>query len=152
MQTLHERQNLHVYVEQKVELAVQEECAAQRRFSEAEADMEIRNWEQRKSDMALHETDQELESQRLELYQANQWADQAQREKMNLCGEMEMRSRLNSHCQEIEELRRICCEETGRARQIRIDEIVNATGEESYYCESAVESIAGFTEQGEFLV
>ena len=26
-------------------------------------------------------------------------------------------------CQEIEELRRICCEETDRARQLRIDEL-----------------------------
>ena len=30
---------------------------------------------------ALYETNRELESQSLELYQANQWADQAQREK-----------------------------------------------------------------------
>ena len=39
-----------------------------------------------------------------------------------------MRSRLyqENHakdCQEIEELRRICCEETDRARQLRIDEL-----------------------------
>ena len=30
---------------------------------------------------ALYETNRELESQRLELYQATQWADQAQRER-----------------------------------------------------------------------
>ena len=46
-----------------------EECAAQRRLSE------------RNSDIALYETNRELESQRLELYQANPWADHAQREK-----------------------------------------------------------------------
>ena len=46
-QTLSERQHLHVYLEQKAELADQGECVAQRRFSEAEADMNIRNWEQR---------------------------------------------------------------------------------------------------------
>ena len=50
--------------------------------------MDIRNWERRNSDIALYETIRELESQRLELYQANEWADQAQREKMNLCGEI----------------------------------------------------------------
>ena len=44
----------------------------------------IRNWEERKSDIALYETHQELESQRLELQQANQWADQAQRVKNSL--------------------------------------------------------------------
>ena len=88
--------------------------------------MDISNWEHRKSDI---ETNRELESQRLELYQANQWADQAQREKINLYGELEMRNRLcqesrAQNCQEIEELRRICCEETDRARQLmRIDEL-----------------------------
>ena len=37
-------------------MAVQGECAAQRRVSEAEADMDIRNWEQRNYDTALDET------------------------------------------------------------------------------------------------
>ena len=92
-QTLSERRDLRVYLEQKAELAVQGECGAQRRLSEAEADMDTINWEQRNSDVALYETHQELESQRLELYQANQCADQAQREEVNSCGELEMRSR-----------------------------------------------------------
>ena len=54
-----------------------------------EADMDIRNCEQRNADIALCETNRELESQRLELNQANQWADQGQREKINLFGELE---------------------------------------------------------------
>ena len=56
--------------------------------------MEIRNWEKINSDIALLETHQELESQRLQLQQANQWADQAQREKINLSGQLETRNRL----------------------------------------------------------
>ena len=84
-QTLFGRRNLHVYVEQKSELAVPGESAAQRRSSEAEADMDQRNREQRDSDIALHETNRELESQRVELYQANQWTDQPQKEKISLC-------------------------------------------------------------------
>ena len=51
----------------------------QRRSSEAEVEMDGRSWERRNSDIAIYETNQQLESQRLELYQANQWADQAQR-------------------------------------------------------------------------
>ena len=57
-----------------------------------------------------------------------------------------MRSRLYrenqaTDCQEIEVLRRICCEEKDRARQARIDElIVHASREESYDCESIVDS------------
>ena len=50
--------------------------------------MDIRNWEHRNFDIAFFEINRELESERLELYQANQWADQAQREKINLCGEL----------------------------------------------------------------
>ena len=88
----------------------------------------MRNWEQRNSDVALHETNQELEPQRLKLYQYNQLADQARREKIKLCGELEMKNRLFQescarNCQDIEELRRICCEETDGARQLRIDEM-----------------------------
>ena len=39
VQSLYERRNRHVYFEQKAELAVQGECAAQKRLSEAEAEM-----------------------------------------------------------------------------------------------------------------
>ena len=71
---------------------------------------------------------QEFESQRFQLYQASRWADQARRDKMNLYGELELRNRLSQEnhardCQEIEELRTICCEESHRARQAKIDEL-----------------------------
>ena len=109
VQTLSERRDLQVYLEQEAELAVPGDYAVQRRLPETEADMDIRNWEQRNSDIAINETNRELETQRLEQYQANQWADQAQREKINLCGELEMRNRLFQesrarNCQEIDEL------------------------------------------------
>ena len=45
--------------------------------------MKVSNWEKRNSDIALCDTHQELESQRLQLQQASQWADQAQRAKIN---------------------------------------------------------------------
>ena len=72
--TLSERRNLHVYLEQKAEVAARSrrKCAAQRRSPEAEADMDIRNWEQRDADFAVYETNREFESQRLELHQSNQ--------------------------------------------------------------------------------
>ena len=103
---LSDTQHLHVYLEQQAELPLRGEYAAQKRLSEAEADMEVRNREQKSSGMALCETNRELESQRLELYQANRWADQAQREKIKLCGELEMNNRnFQEHrardCQEI---------------------------------------------------
>ena len=52
----------------------------------------------------------------------------AQREMISYFGELDMRNKIFEEnrvtdCQEIEELRRICCEETDRARQWKIDEI-----------------------------
>ena len=116
-----QKETLHAYLEQKAEMAVQGECVAQKRLSEAEAEMDIGNWEQRDAENALYETNRGLESQRLELYQANQWADQAQREKINLFGELEMRNRIFQEnrardCQDIEELRRIFFQEPERVR------------------------------------
>ena len=77
----------------KLNWPVQEECTAQKRSSEAEAEMDIRNWEQRDADLALCETEN-LSLRGLQLHQANQCADQAQREKLNLCGDLEIRNRL----------------------------------------------------------
>ena len=59
---------------------------------------------------------------------ANHWADQAQRERIHLCREMEMRSHLRqeSHarcCQKIEELKRRCCQEVNAAKQQKLDEL-----------------------------
>ena len=92
----------------------------------------MKHWEKRNSDIALHEINQEFESQRLQLQQANQWADQAQRDKIGLHGELELRKRLfrenqAKDWQEIEELRRTGCEETDRARRARIDELSHAS-------------------------
>ena len=65
VQTLSERRNLHVYLEQKAELAVQGERAAHKRLSEAEAEMVTINWQQRNANVALYETNRELESQQV---------------------------------------------------------------------------------------
>ena len=90
--------------------------------------VEARCWEKRNSDVALREIHQEFESQRFQLQQASRWVDQAQRDKISSYGELEFRSRpfQENHardCQEIEELRRICCEETNRATQARIGDL-----------------------------
>ena len=80
VQTLRDRENLHTILERKAELAVRGEKLAQQRLYEAEADVEVKHWEKTNSDIALYEINQEFESQRLQPQQANQWADQAQRE------------------------------------------------------------------------
>ena len=82
--------------------------------------------------IALYETGRQLESKRMELYQANQLSDQAQRAKSWLCEESDMRNIAFQEgrardCQEIEELRRICCVEADRARQMKLDELSSAS-------------------------
>ena len=101
---------------------------SQKKLYEAEAEVEGRNWKKRNSDIALRDINQEFDSQRFQLHQASRWADQAQRDKISVYGELELRNRLfqEDHardCQEIEELRRLCCEETDRARQASIEQL-----------------------------
>ena len=93
-QTLKERQNIPKILERKAEMAARGEKLAQQRSYDAEADVEVTHWEKRISDIALDEINQEFESQRHQLQQANQWAGQAQRDKISLYGELEMMNRL----------------------------------------------------------
>ena len=81
-----ERRNLQVCLEQKADLAVREEYAAQRRLSEAEADMEIRNWEKRSSDVALHET---IENSNLKDWSCTKRINGLIRLSERICGELE---------------------------------------------------------------
>ena len=125
--TLRDRQNLHEFLEQQAQLAVLGENAAQRKLTEAESDMEIKKWERRNSECALYESQCEIESQRHQWRQASQWADQAQREIMRLCGELDRKNRLHQESytrnrQEIEELRRRCYKEENKLSQYRLDE------------------------------
>ena len=59
----------------------QGEFAAQTRLSDAQADLDRREWDRRNADFVLYESGMQLQSQRMELYQANQLSDQTQREK-----------------------------------------------------------------------
>ena len=61
-------------------------------------------------------------------HRANQWTYQAQIESRWLFEELKTTNALRQHnhalnCMEIEESRRICCEETERTRQLRTDEL-----------------------------
>ena len=125
---LEDRENPQKIFEGKVDLAVRGERVTQQKLYEADTEVEAKNWETRNSETAFREINQEFESQRFQPHQASRWADQAQRDKNSLYRELVLRNRFfqEDHardCQEIEELRRICCEETDRARQARLDEL-----------------------------
>ena len=109
-------QKLQKILERKVDLAVRGEREPQQKLCQAEAEVEVesKNWEKRNSEIAFREINKEFESLR--------WADQAQRDTISLYGELELTHWLfeEDHardCQEIEELSRICCEETDQARK-----------------------------------
>ena len=75
--------------------------------------MEIQNLGRRNSEYTLNESRRELESQRRQLLESNQWADEAQRERIHLCNELEMKNRLHQKCyarccREIKELKKRC--------------------------------------------
>ena len=61
-------------------------------------DMETQILERRNSEYALLGSQRELESPRQQLLMANHWADQAQRERIHSCSELEMKSRLHQEC------------------------------------------------------
>ena len=77
----------------------------------------------------------QLQSQKKELHQANQFTDPTRKGKeLGLCDEPDMRNRASQEerarkCQEVEELQRVWCAEAERARHLRSDEF--STQEES---------------------
>ena len=96
------------HFERRAQQAILGENSVQRKFFSTEYYMEIQNLERRNSEYALIESQRELEPQRLQLLKANQWADQAQRERIHLCGELDMNNCLHQEsyarsCREIKE-------------------------------------------------
>ena len=83
------------------------------------------------------ESRREFESQRRQLLEANQWADQAHRERTLLCCELELKDHLHQECcarscREIEELKRLSYqEENTDKKQRRLEEFPTQHGQES---------------------
>ena len=59
------RKNLQEFLEKKADRAFQGEFAAQTRLSEAQAELDRKEWLRRSADIALCETGRQLESQRV---------------------------------------------------------------------------------------
>ena len=88
--------------------------------------MEIQNLKRRNSEYALFESQRGLESQRRQLLKANQWAGQAQRERIHLCSRFGVKDHLHKEgyarsCREIEELKRRCFQEENTEEQRRLE-------------------------------
>ena len=122
-----DERDLREHLERRAQQTVLGENSAQRKFYLTEYDVENQNLERRNSEYALLQSQRELESQRRQLLEANQWADHAQRERTHLCSELEMKNRLHQECyarscQEIEELRRRCYKEEHEVTQRKMNE------------------------------
>lgn len=76
--------DLRELLERRARQAIMGDNSAQRTLHSTEYDMEIKDLEWRNSEYALIESQRELESQRLQLRQASQWADQDQWEKIQI--------------------------------------------------------------------
>ena len=101
------------HLERRAQQGFLGENSVQRKLYSTEHNMEIQNLERRNSEYSFIESQRELESQGRQLLEANQWADQAQRQRIHLCSELEMKNRLHPECytrscQEIEALKRRC--------------------------------------------
>ena len=93
-----DERDLREHLERRAQKAFLGENSVQRKLYSTEYDMEIQNLERRNSEYALFESQRELESQRLQLLEDNQWTDQAQRERIHLSSELKMKNRLHQEC------------------------------------------------------
>ena len=80
-----EQRDTHEFLEKKADHAFQIECAAQTRLSEAKSELDRREWRMQNADVALDETNMQIQSQSIERYQAKHSTDQNRREKSSLC-------------------------------------------------------------------
>ena len=152
---LPERKSLHEDLEKEAERTFQGECAAQKRLSEAQVEVDRREWERRNADIALYETTRHLESKRVELYQANQRADQAQREKSWLLGELDTRNkrlswRSRKRLRNNWRITKNLLARSWKSSSIEVWWVLHAT-EKDFYSESAFGSDSGIATQCEFL-
>ena len=86
----HLRENL----QRRAQQAVLGENSDQRRLYLTQYNMEIQNLERRNSEHARFESQRELESQRRHFLKANQWADQAPRESIQLWSRLGLKDHL----------------------------------------------------------
>ena len=108
-------------------------------LSEARSEMNVQEFLKKKkksADMVLRESNRQIHSHRMGLYQANQVYENSRREQIPLFAEMENRerdvqeSRIRT-LQAIEELTKICCTEAERTQRLRMHELSRQELQES---------------------
>ena len=97
-------------------------------LSEARCEMKIQELEVESADLTLHESNLQINSHRMELYQANRVYDNSRREQIMLHAALDSRERVFQetrvgNLQEIERLRKSCCTEAEKSQRLRMDEL-----------------------------
>ena len=87
--------DLREHLQRRPRQSILGENSIQRKVYLNEYKMKIQNSERRNSEYASFESQRELESQRRQKLKANQWADQAQRERVHLCSRLGMKDHLH---------------------------------------------------------
>ena len=151
-----DERDLREHLERRAQQAILGENSVQRKLDSTEKNMEIQHMERRNSEYGLIESQRELESQKLQLSDANQWADQAQRERLHFCSEVEMKNRLHRECyarscQEIEELRRRCQQEGNAVRRRKLGEFPMQHDQESRTVSVLQDQVRRLQERLEFI-
>lgn len=100
--------------------AFQGECAAQTKLSEAQSELDRREWKMQNTDIVATKLAFSSNPRGWNFIKRIKLTDQTQRDKSCLCNELKMRNRAFQedsarNCEEIQELRRICCTEAERA-------------------------------------
>ena len=116
--------------------AIHIENSVQRKLYSTELNMQIQEFWTEKFRICTFWITTWAESQKQQLLMAKQWADQAQRERIHLCSELEMKTRLHQECyarscQEMKELKRRCYQEENATKQRKLEECTSKHDQES---------------------
>ena len=151
-----DERDLREHFERRAQQDFLGETSVQRKLYSTECNMEIQNLERRNSEYSLFESQRELESQRRQSLKANHWADKAQRQRIHLCRELEMKSRLHQECcarscQEIEELKRRCYKDENEVTQQKMNEYTMQHDQESRTMSLLRDQVRQLEERLEFI-
>ena len=145
VQTLKDRHSVHKFLERKAELAVQETSHLRKDYLKLK---------QKWSEIGKRENLILLFMRLIKNWSLNDWSYNRRTNGLTRlkewrihCGELEMRNRFfrENRAKAVGELRRMCCEETDRAGQARIDDLVYASKEGSCCYESTLDSNSAIT-------
>ena len=126
-QSMRDRENLHKILERKAESSIQGENEAQKKYQRLKLMWKLEGGSKEVQKLLYMNPIENLKLKDYSFFRRI-YGTMLKAKELVLCGELEMRNKLFQESrtkdgQEIEELRRRCCEESDRARQAKLDEL-----------------------------